>query len=142
MHLDCKHKELELIYFSQDPPAADVISVKKMTLFLDEIAPGIELGSRKKVKGYRVLEQDILTNGMDFAIVVVPNNKQVLENGLAHLPKEYYTAFDPSKPWLCLFGNQRMSIAKENGYDTIEVYPMKDINRAIMLGKKIESGEF
>jgi hypothetical protein len=140
-YLECEHKELELIFFSEDPPAVDAISVKAMGVLLDDIAPGIDLDSREFVPGYVELKDDILMNGMNYAIIVVPNSKDVLKNGLAHLPEEYHTEYDPHKPWLCIFGNQRLSIALDEGFRAIDVYPMKNIDKAIILGKRLESGE-
>lgn len=138
-HLKCKNKELELVFFCEDPPAVDVISVKALAVTVDDIAPGIDLKSREEVPGYGFLKDDILANGMRNAIVVVPNSKEVLENGLKHLPEQYHTEYDPSKPWLCLFGNQRLQIARSEDFNEIDCYLMKVVDKAIILGKRLES---
>ena len=136
--LKCANTEVELIYFCQDPPALDVISVRARLFPVKDIAPGINLNTRKELELYEVLKKDILENGMINGIVIVANKEETLKNGLKHLPEEYQIDFDSSKPWLCLFGNQRLQIALEEGYDEIDAYYLASVDRAIILGKKLE----
>jgi len=65
------------------------------------------------------LKNDILTNGMLYPIIVTGNSKEEYEFATYGLSNA--NAYDPSKPYLAIIGNQRLAIAKEH-FSTIDAF--------------------
>jgi ParB-like chromosome segregation protein Spo0J len=77
------------------------------------------------------LEQNILEEGLLSPIIVCKNSEEAWVHSSIGVisPKEY----DPSKQYLCLFGNQRTFIARKHGYTHISALTVDSPFSAITL---------
>jgi len=101
---------------------------------LDDIAPAVNLRSRETLSGFSKLEEAVLQN-MYHPVVLVENTWENYSNAIETVHKGMQEGYYPKRRYLCLFGNQRLAIASRNGYDSISAVCLKDVNRAIVIGK-------
>ena len=88
-------------------------------ILVDEIADFVSQQSREQVDGFLDLELDILKNGMNNPIIIAANTEEAYQHGAINVHPEFLSPYDKSKRYICIFGNQRLAIAKRNHYDRI-----------------------
>ena len=104
---------------------------------IENIADFVSLESRLEQPGFYELEKDILNNGMQNPILLVPNSIEEYEAGSATVNATYLSQFNPTKPYLCIFGNQRLAIAKRNNFSSISSIIVKRSSFAILVQSKL-----
>lgn len=114
------------------------LSEVKRTFFVKhietkEIANCVTRKSRLLEVGFFDLEKDILKNGMKNPIIVTKNTKEAYYHAIVNVTKSYISAYDDSKPYLCLFGNQRLTIAERNNITSIDCVEVDTPIEAIFL---------
>lgn len=107
------------------------------TIPIADIADSVTRESREQVEGFGNLEQGILSNGMRNPIIVTRNYEEAYEHAAVNVEKAFVSPYDPSKPFLCLFGNQRLAIAIRNGFEAISAIVVSTPFWAITLHHKL-----
>ena len=110
------------------------ISHDIIVVSLDNIAEAVNLSSRERLPGFPKLEKDVLES-MYHPVVLVPNTIQNYTNAIETVHKGMHQGFYPKRDYLCLFGNQRLAIARKNGYEAISAVFCEDVEEAIVIGK-------
>ena len=110
------------------------ISHDIVTINLDEIAEAVNLSSRERLPGFRGLEAEVLFS-MYHPVVLVPNNLRNYTHAIDTVHRGMHEGYYPLRKYLCLFGNQRLAIARKNGYEAISAVFCEDVNEAIVIGK-------
>jgi len=100
------------------------ISVNQIALFAT---------ARELIAGFGELEKDIIENGMRNPIIIAQNNSEVHKHGAEGMFPDSVADYDPTKPYICLFGNQRLTIANKNGFAEIASVIVKSPIEAIAL---------
>lgn len=98
-----------------------------------EIANCVTRKSRLLEIGFFDLEKDILKNGMKNPIIVTKNTKEAYYHAIINVTKSYISPYDDSKLYLCLFGNQRLTIAERNKITSIDCVEVDTPIEAIFL---------
>lgn len=98
-----------------------------------EIANCVTRKSRLLEVGFFDLEKDILKNGMKNPIIITKNTKEAYHHAIVNLRKSYISPYDESKLYLCLFGNQRLTIAERNNITSIDCVEVDTPIEAIFL---------
>jgi hypothetical protein len=104
---------------------------------IENIADFVSLESRLEQPGFYELEKTILEQGMRNPILLVPNSIEEYEAGSATVNATYLSQFNPTKPYLCIFGNQRLAIAKRNNFSSISSIIVKRSSFAILVQSKL-----
>ncbi len=104
---------------------------------IENIADFVSLESRLEQPGFYELEKDILNNGMQNPILLVPNSIEEYDAGSATVNTSYLSQYDPTKKYLCIFGNQRLAIAKRNNFSSISSIVVKRSSFAILVQSKL-----
>jgi hypothetical protein len=104
---------------------------------IENIADFVSLESRLEQPGFYELEKTILEEGMRNPILLVPNSIEEYEAGSATVNTTYLSQFNPTKPYLCIFGNQRLAIAKRNNFSSISSIIVKRSSFAILVQSKL-----
>jgi hypothetical protein len=104
---------------------------------IENIADFVSLESRLEQPGFYELEKTILEEGMRNPILLVPNSIEEYEAGSATVNATYLSQFNPTKPYLCIFGNQRLAIAKRNNFSSISSIIVKRSSFAILVQSKL-----
>jgi hypothetical protein len=104
---------------------------------IENIADFVSLESRLEQPGFYELEKTILEEGMRNPILLVPNSIEEYEAGSATVNATYLSQFNPTKPYLCIFGNQRLAIAKRNNFSSISSIIVKRPSFAILVQSKL-----
>lgn len=110
------------------------ISHDIIVIRLDDIAEAVNLTSRERLPGFAKLEKDVL-NSMYHPVVLVPNTLSNYTNAIETVHNGMHQGFYPKRKYLCLFGNQRLAIARKNGYEAISAVFCEDVEEAIVIGK-------
>ena len=69
------------------------------------------VGSRKQQVGYPELRRDVKKKGFKNPIVVIPNTLDNYGLAIRQVNSEYIKGWEAWRPYLCMYGNQRMEIA-------------------------------
>jgi hypothetical protein len=104
---------------------------------IENIADFVSLESRLEQPGFYELEKTILEQGMRNPILLVPNSIEEYEAGSATVNATYLSQFNPTKPYLCIFGNQRLAVAKRNNFSSISSIIVKRSSFAILVQSKL-----
>lgn len=104
---------------------------------IENIADFVSLESRLEQPGFYQLEQNILQNGMQHPILLVPNSVEEYDSGSVTVNTSYLSQYDPTKKYLCIFGNQRLAIAKRNNFSSISSIIVKRSSFAILVQSKL-----
>jgi len=104
---------------------------------IENIADFVSLESRLEQSGFYELEKTILEEGMRNPILLVPNSIEEYEAGSATVNETYLSEFNPTKPYLCIFGNQRLAIAKRNNFSSISSIIVERSSFAILVQSKL-----
>ena len=98
-----------------------------------EIANCVTRKSRLLEPGFFSLEKDIIANGMKNPIIITKNTKAAYHHAIVNVNKSYISPYDAEKAYLCLFGNQRLTIAERNGITSIDCIEVETPIEAIFL---------
>lgn len=101
---------------------------------LSDIAEAVSLESREKLRGFELLQKNVLTS-MYHPVVLVANTKDNYNKALKQVHTDFHEEYFPNKKYLCLFGNQRLAIAHKNNYDAISAVFCENVEEAIVIGK-------
>ena len=104
---------------------------------IENIADFVSLESRLEQPGFYDLEQTILEEGMRNPILLVPNSVEEYDGGSLTVNTSYLSQYDPTKKYLCIFGNQRLAIAKRNNFNSISSIVVENAYHAILLHNKL-----
>ena len=73
------------------------------------------VGSRKTQEGYNKLKRNVEAEGFKSPIIVIPNTKENYSLAIRHVESSFVRSWQELKPYLCMYGNQRIEIALELG---------------------------
>jgi hypothetical protein len=104
---------------------------------IENIADFVSLESRLEQSGFYELEKTILEEGMRNPILLVPNSLEEYDAGSLTVNTSYLSQYNPTKKYLCIFGNQRLAIAKRNNFNSISSIVVKNAYYAILLHNKL-----
>jgi hypothetical protein len=104
---------------------------------IENIADFVSLESRLEQSGFYELEKTILEEGMRNPILLVPNSLEEYDAGSLTVNTSYLSQYDPTKKYLCIFGNQRLAIAKRNNFSFISSIIVKRSSFAILVQSKL-----
>ena len=71
------------------------------------------VGSRKQQVGYPKLRRDVEKKGFKNPIVVIPNTLDNYGLAIRQVTSKYIKGWEAWRPYLCMYGNQRIEIALE-----------------------------
>ena len=71
------------------------------------------VGSRKQQVGYPELRRDVKKKGFKNPIVLIPNTLDNYGLAIRQVTSEYIKGWESWRPYLCMYGNQRIEIALE-----------------------------
>jgi len=104
---------------------------------IENIADFVSLESRLEQPGFYDLEQNVLKEGMRNPILLVPNSVEEYNSGSLTVNTSYLSQYDPTKKYLCIFGNQRLAIAKRNNFSSISSIIVERSSFAILVQSKL-----
>lgn len=78
--------------------------------------------------------KSIKEEGLRKPLVLLPNTQEVYENAVQGLTNKL--PYDESKPFLCIFGNQRLVIARYLQYDTVSCFIADNPIDAVTINKR------
>jgi hypothetical protein len=108
-NLSAEVSSLQYTYFADDFIMEEVTAVQ---LDLKDIADACLQNPSEQ------LEKSILT-GMRFPVIVVPNTKEEYDKAVVGLSNKM--PYDATKKYLCIIGNQRVTIARKY-FDSIDAF--------------------
>lgn len=73
---------------------------------------------RKEQDGYTELRKDVLENGMENPVILIPNTEENYHLSIRQVNPEYIRDRKLSR-YLCMYGNQRLDIYKDVSYSYI-----------------------
>lgn len=133
--LQSKLNEINVVYVSES--GIQYKTYYSSNISISNIADFVSLESRLEQPGFYELEETILSNGMENPIILVPNTIEEYDKGSLTVTSEYLSQFNPTKPYLCVFGNQRLAIAKRNNFTAISSIITQDASHAILVQNKL-----
>lgn len=83
------------------------------------------------------LEQSILLDGMQFPIIITKNTREEYDLAVKGLSNK--NPYDPSKPYLNIIGNQRLTIAENVGFKTIDVFFVETGPEAVLVKRAYDT---
>ena len=104
---------------------------------IENIADFVSLESRLEQPGFHDLEQSVLKEGMRNPILLVPNSVEEYNAGSLTVNTSYLSQYDRIKKYLCIFGNQRLAIAKRNNFSSISSIIVEKASYAILVQSKL-----
>ena len=69
------------------------------------------VGSRKDQEGYDELKCNVEAEGFKNPIILIPNTLENFNLAIRQVEKAYVKDWESSRPYLCMYGNQRIQIA-------------------------------
>ena len=69
------------------------------------------VGSRKTQKGYKELKRNVEAEGFKNPIILIPNTLENFNLAIRQVEGTYVKDWESSRPYLCMYGNQRIQIA-------------------------------
>jgi len=104
---------------------------------IENIADFVSLESRLEQPGFHDLEQSVLKEGMRNPILLVSNSVEEYNAGSLTVNTSYLSQYDSTKKYLCIFGNQRLAIAKRNNFSSISSIIVEKASYAILVQSKL-----
>jgi hypothetical protein len=132
-----KVSQVNLPFFTR----GDITTIdSSVSLFeVNRIAESVNPYTIRKHPEFEELEKSVLQS-MKHPIILVPNNSVNYDRAKAGMKNPWdMQGFYPNRPYLCIFGNQRLEIARRNDYTHISAVLTLDINKAIVMGNHFES---
>ena len=96
------------------------------------------VGKRSEQKGYNKLRQDIEENGFRKPIIIINNTIENYGLAIRKVNMSYVRYWvNKDKPYLCVYGNQRIDIAMKLGFSSIDAILAPNIEWAYAIHLKI-----
>jgi hypothetical protein len=96
------------------------------------------VGKRSEQKGYNKLRQDIEENGFRKPIIIINNTIENYGLAIRKVNMSYVRYWvNKDKPYLCVYGNQRIDIAMKLGFSSIDAILASNIEWAYAIHLKI-----
>ncbi|MBF83312.1 MAG: hypothetical protein CL489_02425 [Acidobacteria bacterium] len=96
------------------------------------------VGKRSEQKGYNKLRQDIEENGFRKPIIVINNTIENYGLAIRKVNMNYVRYWiNKDKPYLCVYGNQRIDIALKLGFSSLDAILAPNIEWAHAIHLKI-----
>jgi hypothetical protein len=131
-HLSSEITNVSYIFIKGDQPTFVQTEVTSSPILLSDIAKSV----------YQVptlaLEKSVI-EGMRVPIIVVENSYTEWRKATDGLSNAL--SYNPNKKFLCIIGNQRMVIAENNDYDSIEAFKVSTGIEAIYVKKAYDNME-
>ena len=134
-NLQSKINEVKVTYVCEE--GIQYKTYHSTNISIENIADFVSLESRLEQPGFYDLEQTILEEGMRNPILLVPNSVEEYDAGSLTVNTSYLSQYDPTKKYLCIFGNQRLAIAKRNNFNSISSIVVENAYHAILLHNKL-----
>lgn len=119
-HLKAQRQEIEYTFFTKDEDGMPVIRnnfLAAIPILIEDIALAVNQEDSEELPE---LAKSIMQEGMRLPIIVTYNNYAEFKDAVYGLSNR--NKYDESKPYLALIGNQRLTIAKHNGYYSIDCW--------------------
>ena len=132
-----KVSQVNLPFFTK----GDITTIdSSVSLFeVDRIAESVNPYAIRKQPGFEELEKSVLRS-MKYPIILIGNNSVNYDRAKSGMRNPWdMQGFYPNRSYLCIFGNQRLEIARKNGYTHISAVCTWDINKAIVMGNHFEN---
>ena len=96
------------------------------------------VGKRSEQKGYNKLRQDIEENGFRKPIIIINNTIENYGLAIRKVNMSYVRYWvNKDKPYLCVYGNQRIDIAMKLGFSSLDAILAPNIEWAYAIHLKI-----
>ena len=95
------------------------------------------VGKRSEQDGYDKLRQDVEENGFIKPIVMIDNNIENYNLAIRKVNKSFVRFWNKHKPYLCIYGNQRIDIALKLGIFHLDAILAPNIEWAYAVYLKI-----
>ena len=96
------------------------------------------VGKRSEQKGYNKLRQDIEENGFRKPIIIINNTIENYGLAIRKVNMRYVRYWvNKDKPYLCVYGNQRIDIALKLGFSSLDAILAPNIEWAHAIHLKI-----
>jgi len=105
-------------------------------IVVENLANTVTFESRKTQLNYESLK-DSVTERLINPLIVISNTLENYEHAVEFVVPEYIEPFDPSKEWLVLMGNQRLSILLPKGIEDISCFIVDAWVESVVLTKKL-----
>ena len=73
------------------------------------------VGSRKTQEGYEQLKCNVEAEGFRNPIILIPNTEENYNLAIRQVKNDFVRGWENYRPYLCMYGNQRIEIALELG---------------------------
>ena len=73
------------------------------------------VGSRKTQEGYEELRRNVEAEGFKNPIIIIPNTEENYSLAIRQVETSFVKNWQKWRPFLCMYGNQRIEIALELG---------------------------
>ena len=73
------------------------------------------VGSRKTQAGYDELKRNVEAEGFKNPIIIIPNTEENYSLAIRQVETSFVRSWQKLRPYLCMYGNQRIEIALELG---------------------------
>ena len=73
------------------------------------------VGSRKTQEGYEKLRRNVEAEGFKNPIIIIPNTEENYSLAIRQVETSFVKSWQKWRPFLCMYGNQRIEIALELG---------------------------
>ena len=73
------------------------------------------VGSRKTQEGYKELRRNVEAEGFKNPIIIIPNTEENYSLAIRQVETSFVRGWQKWRPFLCMYGNQRIEIALELG---------------------------
>ena len=73
------------------------------------------VGWRKSQEGYSKLKRNVEAEGFKNPIIVIPNTEENYSLAIRRVESSFVRSWQELRPYLCMYGNQRIEIALELG---------------------------
>ena len=73
------------------------------------------VGSRKTQAGYNALKRNVAVEGFKHPIIIIPNTEENYNLAIRQVETSFVKSWQKWRPFLCMYGNQRIEIALELG---------------------------
>lgn len=73
------------------------------------------VGSRRTQAGYNALKRNVAVEGFKHPIIIIPNTEENYSLAIRQVETSFVKSWQKWRPFLCMYGNQRIEIALELG---------------------------
>tara|TARA_Y100001951_G_C11262035_1_gene253132 strand:- start:491 stop:928 length:438 start_codon:yes stop_codon:yes gene_type:complete len=107
---------------------------------IKDLANSVTLESRTEQTHFNEISEAIKKEGMYNPLIVIANSYKNWEHATNTIAPKYVEPYDGDKDYLALFGNQRIKIGLDAGYNVFDCMLVPIWQEAVVLSKRLNWG--